>query len=158
MTSNTTASHDPSELGELERSILSVVWRKTQITAEQVREESWGRPLKGLHHPYGPQAPGREGLRPALGSENRTFIYRPAESMEPCCRAGCERASWIGSAMARWKHCWWVWSIRKFLIGPSCSGLLSASPRRRTVWGIRKKPCGGRREQQNDHGFFSFAH
>jgi len=78
MTSNTSASHDPSELGELERSILSVVWRKTQITAEQVREEL-GRPLKD------------STIRTVLrrleekgyvqhSVENRTFIYRPAES------------------------------------------------------------------------------
>jgi len=33
MTSNTQANHDPAELGELERSILSVVWRKAEINA-----------------------------------------------------------------------------------------------------------------------------
>jgi BlaI family penicillinase repressor len=38
-------AHDPSELGELERGILSIVWSQGQITAEQVRERL-GRPLK----------------------------------------------------------------------------------------------------------------
>ena len=45
MTSNTTPDHDPVELGELERDILSIVWRMGNVTAEQVREEL-DRPLK----------------------------------------------------------------------------------------------------------------
>jgi BlaI family penicillinase repressor len=78
MTSNTTSSHDPSELGELERSILSVVWRKTQITAEQVREEL-GRPLKDSTIRTVLRRLEEKGyLEHSL--ENRTFIYRPAES------------------------------------------------------------------------------
>jgi BlaI family transcriptional regulator, penicillinase repressor len=36
MASNT---HDPAELGELEREILSIVWRLGSVTAEQAREE-----------------------------------------------------------------------------------------------------------------------
>jgi len=78
MTSNTTPRHDPSELGELERSILSVVWRKTQITAEQVREEL-GRPLKDSTIRTVLRRLEEKGyLEHSL--ENRTFIYRPAES------------------------------------------------------------------------------
>jgi predicted transcriptional regulator len=78
MTSNTTSGHDPSELGELERSILSVVWRKTQITAEQVREEL-GRPLKDSTIRTVLRRLEEKGyLEHSL--ENRTFIYRPAES------------------------------------------------------------------------------
>jgi BlaI family penicillinase repressor len=78
MTSNTTTLHDPSELGELERSILSVVWRKTQITAEQVREEL-GRPLKDSTIRTVLRRLEEKGyLEHSL--ENRTFIYRPAES------------------------------------------------------------------------------
>ena len=45
MVSNTPSSHDPAELGELERGILSIVWRIGTVTAEQVREEL-DRPLK----------------------------------------------------------------------------------------------------------------
>jgi predicted transcriptional regulator len=80
MVSNTTEDHDPVELGELERSILLVVWRKAQITAEQVREEL-GRPLK--------ESTIRTVLRRleekgylAHTVENRTFLYRPAESRQ----------------------------------------------------------------------------
>ena len=80
MTSNTTAGHDPVELGELERSILSIVWRRSEITAEQVRDEL-GRPLK--------ESTIRTVLRRleekgylAHSVENRTFLYRPAESRQ----------------------------------------------------------------------------
>jgi predicted transcriptional regulator len=78
MTSNTTQNHDPSELGELERSILAVIWRKTRITAEQVREEL-GRPLKDSTIRTVLRRLEEKGyLEHSL--ENRTFIYRPAES------------------------------------------------------------------------------
>jgi predicted transcriptional regulator len=65
-------------LGELERSILSVVWRKTEITAEQVREEL-GRPLKDSTIRTVLRRLEEKGyLEHSL--ENRTFLYRPAES------------------------------------------------------------------------------
>lgn len=80
MMSNTPSDHDPAGLGELERSILLIVWRKGSITAEQVREEL-GRPLK--------ESTIRTVLRRleekgylAHSVENRTFLYRPAESPE----------------------------------------------------------------------------
>jgi BlaI family penicillinase repressor len=80
MASNTTAGHDPVELGELERSILSIVWRHAEITAEQVRDEL-GRPLK--------ESTIRTVLRRleekgylAHSIDNRTFLYRPAESRQ----------------------------------------------------------------------------
>jgi len=80
MASNTTTGHDPVELGELERSILSIVWRQTEITAEQVRD-ALGRPLK--------ESTIRTVLRRleekgylAHSIENRTFVYRPAESRQ----------------------------------------------------------------------------
>jgi predicted transcriptional regulator len=68
MASNTTAGHDPAELGELERSILLIVWRTGAVTAEQVREQL-GRPLK-------------DSTYLAHSVENRTFLYRPAESRQ----------------------------------------------------------------------------
>lgn len=80
MMSNTTTGHDPVELGELERSILSIVWRHAAITAEQVRDEL-GRPLK--------ESTIRTVLRRleekgylAHSVEHRTFLYRPAESRQ----------------------------------------------------------------------------
>ena len=83
MVSNTTLSHDPAELGELERSILELVWKSSIVSAEQVREQldASGRPLK--------ESTIRTVLRRleekgylAHATENRTFLYRPAESRQ----------------------------------------------------------------------------
>jgi BlaI family penicillinase repressor len=80
MNGNTQSSHDPAELGELERSILLIVWRRGSLTADQVREEL-GRPLK--------DSTVRTVLRRledkgylAHSLEDRTFIYRPAQSRQ----------------------------------------------------------------------------
>jgi predicted transcriptional regulator len=80
MKSNTPIGHDPAELGELERSILSIIWQKSEINAEQVREEL-GRPLK--------DSTIRTVLRRLEDKgylthtvDDRTFVYRPAESRQ----------------------------------------------------------------------------
>jgi len=80
MTSNTTISHDPAELGELERSILQIVWRMGKVTAEQVREEL-GRPLKDSTIRTVLRRLEEKGYL-AHAVENRTFLYRPAESRQ----------------------------------------------------------------------------
>jgi BlaI family transcriptional regulator, penicillinase repressor len=80
MSSNTASSHDPAELGELERSILSIVWQKTEITADQVREEL-GRPLKDSTIRTVLRRLEEKGyLEHSL--ENRTFVYRPAQTRQ----------------------------------------------------------------------------
>ena len=75
MASNT--SHDPGELGDLERDILSHVWRLGEATADQIRE-SLDRPLK--------DSTIRTVLRRLEEKgyvthtvDNRTFLYQPAE-------------------------------------------------------------------------------
>jgi BlaI family transcriptional regulator, penicillinase repressor len=72
--------HDPAELGELESSILSIVWRGGSVTAEQVRE--------GLDRPL-TDSTVRTMLRRleekgyiSHSVENRAFVYRPAESRQ----------------------------------------------------------------------------
>lgn len=80
MTSNTSTGHDPSELGELERSILLVVWRVGKVTAEQVREEL-NRPLKDSTIRTVLRRLEEKGYL-AHSVENRTFLYRPAESRQ----------------------------------------------------------------------------
>jgi predicted transcriptional regulator len=80
MTRNTATGHDPSELGELERSVLSIVWRSLPITAEQVREEL-NRPLKDSTIRTVLRRLEEKGyLKHAI--ENRTFVYRPAETRQ----------------------------------------------------------------------------
>jgi BlaI family transcriptional regulator, penicillinase repressor len=80
MDSNTTRSHDPADLGDLEREIMQIVWQHGAITAESVRErmELMERPLK--------DSTIRTVLRRLEEKgyvthtvDNRTFIYEPAE-------------------------------------------------------------------------------
>ncbi len=80
----TSSGHDPAELGELERSILTLVWRMGAATAEQVREEL-GRPLKDSTIRTVLRRLEEKGYL-AHSVENRTFVYRPAESRQ--CVAG----------------------------------------------------------------------
>jgi BlaI family transcriptional regulator, penicillinase repressor len=80
MNSNTTSGHDPAELGELERSILSIVWGTSEITADQVREQLV-RPLKDSTIRTVLRRLEEKGyLEHSL--ENRTFIYRPAQTRQ----------------------------------------------------------------------------
>jgi predicted transcriptional regulator len=80
MASNTQAVHDPAALGELERSILMIVWRIGSVTAEQVREEL-GRPLKDSTIRTVLRRLEEKGYL-AHQLENRTFLYRPAQSRQ----------------------------------------------------------------------------
>jgi predicted transcriptional regulator len=80
MTSNNTPGHDPAELGDLERDILSIVWRTGTITAEQVREEL-NRPLKDSTVRTVLRRLEEKGYL-AHTLENRTFVYLPAESRQ----------------------------------------------------------------------------
>lgn len=80
MDGNTRANHDPGELGELERSVLLIIWRLGTVTADQVREEL-DRPLK--------DSTVRTVLRRLEEKgylthrvDDRTFIYRPAQSRQ----------------------------------------------------------------------------
>ncbi len=77
MASNT---HDPVELGELERETLSIVWRLGSVTAERVREEI-DRPLKDSTVRTVLRRLEEKGYL-AHAVEDRTFIYRPAESRQ----------------------------------------------------------------------------
>ena len=80
MERNTTESHDPAELGDLERGILEIVWQLGETSAERVREEL-KRPLK--------ESTIRTVLRRLEekgyiehSTLNRTFLYRPVESRQ----------------------------------------------------------------------------
>ncbi|HTX42484.1 MAG TPA: BlaI/MecI/CopY family transcriptional regulator [Acidobacteriaceae bacterium] len=78
MARNTTTNHDPAELGELERDVLGIIWRRGDATADQVREEM-ERPLKDSTIRTVLRRLEEKGyLEHAV--DNRTFIYRPAES------------------------------------------------------------------------------
>jgi len=72
--------HDPAELGELERGILSIVWRLGSVTADRVREEL-DRPLKDSTVRTVLRRLEEKGYL-AHSVEQRTFVYRPAESRQ----------------------------------------------------------------------------
>ncbi|MGB7548667.1 MAG: BlaI/MecI/CopY family transcriptional regulator [Terracidiphilus sp.] len=80
MARNTPLPHDPAELGELERSILGIVWRLGTGTAEQVRE-ALDRPLKDSTVRTVLRRLEEKGYLAHLVA-NRTFVYRPAESRQ----------------------------------------------------------------------------
>ena len=80
MASNTSSLHDPAELGELERSILSIIWRLGSVSAEQVREEL-DRPLKDSTVRTVLRRLEEKGYL-SHSVEDRTFVYRPAESRQ----------------------------------------------------------------------------
>jgi BlaI family transcriptional regulator, penicillinase repressor len=80
MASNTSSLHDPAELGELERNILSIIWRLGAVSAEQVREEL-DRPLKDSTVRTVLRRLEEKGYL-SHSVEDRTFIYRPAESRQ----------------------------------------------------------------------------
>lgn len=80
MTRSTHPAHDPAELGELEREILTVIWRRSTATAEQIREEL-NKPLKDSTVRTVLRRLEEKGYL-AHTVEERTFIYRPAESRQ----------------------------------------------------------------------------
>jgi len=80
MTGSTGFDHDPADLGELERKLLLIVWRLGEVTAEQVREEV-ARPLKDSTIRTVLRRLEEKGYL-AHSVENRTFLYRPAESRQ----------------------------------------------------------------------------
>ncbi len=89
MTSNTPSNHDPAELGELERDILGIVWRLQKVTAEEVREEV-ERPLKDSTIRTVLRRLEEKGYL-AHSVDNRTFIYRPAESPQKVAARAVQR-------------------------------------------------------------------
>jgi BlaI family transcriptional regulator, penicillinase repressor len=80
MASNTELEHDPADLGELERRILVIVWRIGEVTAEQVRE-NLARSLKDSTIRTVLRRLEEKGYL-SHSVDNRTFVYRPAESRQ----------------------------------------------------------------------------
>jgi BlaI family penicillinase repressor len=78
--SNATADHSPSDLGNLERQVMQLVWTRGPLTAETVREHL-NRPLKEstvrtvLH-----RLEEKGYLTHTV--ENRTFIYQAVEARQ----------------------------------------------------------------------------
>jgi len=76
-------SHDPAELGELERGVLQLLWQHGTLTAERVREEldRQDRPLKDSTVRTVLRRLEEKGYVTHV-LDNRTFLYSPAEPAE----------------------------------------------------------------------------
>lgn len=76
--SNASSHHDPSVLGDLEREVLNIVWKRAPVTAESVREVL-GRQLKEstvrtvLH-----RLEQKGYLRHSI--DNRTYVYHAVKA------------------------------------------------------------------------------
>jgi BlaI family transcriptional regulator, penicillinase repressor len=97
----TKANHDPGELGELERGVLSIVWRLGSATAEKIREEL-ERPLTdSTIRTVLRRLEAKGYVTHAL--EDRAFVYRPAQSRQRVAGRAAQRiVDWFcdGSAEA----------------------------------------------------------
>ena len=137
MMSNTTPSHDPAELGELERSILQIVWRMGRLTADQAREEL-GRPLKDSTIRTVLRRLEEKGyLTHAV--ENRTFYYRPAES----------RQKVAGRAVQRIVDWFCEGSMEALLVGMVDSKVLDRGELQRLAELVAKAQKSARPEQKS---------
>jgi len=74
------SSHDPAELGELERGILLIAWRLGSVTADQVREEL-DRPLKDSTVRTVLRRLEEKGYL-AHSIDDRAFVYHPVQSRQ----------------------------------------------------------------------------
>jgi BlaI family transcriptional regulator, penicillinase repressor len=80
LTVNELTGHDPAELGELERSVLQLMWQHGTLSADQVREELdlQDRPLKDSTVRTVLRRLEEKGYLTHI-LDNRTFLYSPAE-------------------------------------------------------------------------------
>ncbi len=137
MVSNLPSSHDPAELGELERSILAIVWRMGNVTAEQVRE-ALDRPLKdSTVRTVLRRLEEKEYLAHTV--EDRTFLYRPAQS----------RQRVAGRAVKRIVDWFCEGSVEALLVGMVDSKMLDRGELQRLAARIaeaQKGPEAGKKE------------
>lgn len=134
MASNTESGHDPGELGQLERDILSIVWRMQTVTAEQVREEI-DRPLKDSTIRTVLRRLEEKGYL-AHELDNRTFIYSPAESPQRV----------AGRAVKRIVDWFCEGSVEALLVGMVDSKVLGREELRRLAERIAKAQKSPRME------------
>jgi BlaI family transcriptional regulator, penicillinase repressor len=92
--SNTSGGHDPTDLGDLEREVMHLVWQHPEITAEEVRERL-RRPLKESTVRTVLRRLDEKGyVRHSV--DNRTYRYRPAEARQLVAARAVKRiADWF---------------------------------------------------------------
>ncbi|MGA7522022.1 MAG: BlaI/MecI/CopY family transcriptional regulator [Acidobacteriaceae bacterium] len=115
MARNRQAKHDPAELGLLERELLGIVWRRGAATADEVRAEL-NRPLKDSTIRTVLRRLEEKGYI-AHSVDNRTFVYRPAESPQKV----------AGRAVQRIVDWFCAGSVEELLVGMVDSKVISRS-------------------------------
>ncbi|HEX3662651.1 MAG TPA: BlaI/MecI/CopY family transcriptional regulator [Acidobacteriaceae bacterium] len=113
MARNREPKHDPAELGALERELLGIVWRRSAATADEVREEL-GRPLKDSTIRTVLRRLEEKGYL-THSIDNRTFVYRPAESPQKV----------AGRAVQRIVDWFCAGSVEELLVGMVDSKVIS---------------------------------
>ena len=94
MSGNTDTHHYPGELGELERSVLLIVWRLGSVTADQIRAEL-SRPLKDSTVRTVLRRLEEKGYV-AHSVDERTFVYRSSQSRQRVAGRAAKRiVDWI---------------------------------------------------------------
>ena len=76
--SNTPSDHDPSVLGDLEREVLRIVWKRAPVTAEAVREELGKRLKESTVRTVLHRLEEKGYLRHSI--DNRTYVYHAAKA------------------------------------------------------------------------------
>jgi predicted transcriptional regulator len=127
--------HDPSELGELERTVLQLMWQHGTMTADSVREEldRQDRPLK--------DSTVRTVLRRLEEKgyvthtlDNRTFLYSPAEPAPMV----------AGRAVKRILEWFCDGSVEQLLVGMVDSSVLDRKELQRLAERIATAPTAGK--------------
>ena len=92
--SNEAAIHDPSELGDLERELLALVWQAGEATADLLRVKL-GRPLKDSTIRTVLRRLEEKGYLTHT-VDQRTYIYHPAQSRQTVAARAVKRiAEWF---------------------------------------------------------------
>jgi len=130
--SNATSDHSPSDLGNLERQVMQLVWTRGPLTAETVREHL-NRPLKEstvrtvLH-----RLEEKGYLTHTV--ENRTFIYQAVEARQKVAAKAVQRiVDWFCNG-----------SVEELLVGMVDTAVLDAR-QLQTLAGKIAKAKGGKK-------------
>jgi predicted transcriptional regulator len=130
--SNALESHDPADLGDLEREVMQLIWRHEKTTADRVREDL-ARPLK--------DSTVRTVLRRLEEKgyvthevENRTFLYKPAEARQQVAARAVKRiVDWMCEG-----------SVEALLVGMVDSRVLDKNELKQLAEKIATAKRGGR--------------
>jgi len=153
MTSNVTAGHqqiepdpvghDPAELGELERTVLQLMWQHGTMTADRVREEldQQDRPLKDSTVRTVLRRLEEKGyLTHTL--DNRTFLYSPSEAAPMV----------AGRAVKRILEWFCEGSVEQLLVGMVDSSVLDSKELQRLAERIASAQTAGEGRAKERNG------